>query len=89
MEMVWQAENGQTSSDHKLERWAGGEAHTQTPAENGMVIVSTAVLAKREILSNKIFMIFFLSVFSSHLECDTESHQDQRVEWSCFKSVGM
>lgn len=57
--MVWQAENGQTSSDHKLETWAGGEAHTQIPAENGMVIVSTAVLAKREIFSNKIFMIFF------------------------------
>lgn len=58
--MVWQPENGQTNSDHKLERWAEGEAHTQTPAENGKVIVSTAGLAKREIFSHKTCMIFFL-----------------------------
>lgn len=57
--MVWPAGNGQTNSDHKLERWAGGEVYTQTRAENGKVIVSTAVLAKREIFSNKSFMTFF------------------------------
>lgn len=62
--MVWQAGNGQTNSDHKLERWAGGEDHTQTPAENGKVIVSTAVLAKREIFSHKTFMAFFLFLYS-------------------------
>lgn len=62
--MVWQAGNGQTNSDHKLERWAGGEVHTQTPAENGKVIVSTAVLAKREIFSNKTFVTFFFFLYS-------------------------
>jgi len=70
LKTVWQARNGQTSpgdcSDHKLERWVGWrDTHTRSLAENEKAIASTALSAKREIFSNKYFMIFFFCTLFS------------------------